>query len=142
MSLLITKHNSQAFACLAITNQNASMTTAEIRRRRLKAWFADKALPEKEKSYLSQLINGKSSFGERAARRIEHDYNMPSGYLDVDDDHPDKAQNELVLTADETKLIKFFRGFPDSAKREMLIEFESKFDKFNELFKELLASRK
>ena len=67
---------------------------------------------------------------------------MPPGYLDVDDNHPDKTQNELVLTTDETKLIKFFRGFPDSAKREMLIEFESKFDKYNELFNELLASRK
>jgi transcriptional regulator with XRE-family HTH domain len=39
-------------------------------------------LAGKEKSYLSQLINGKASFGERAARRIERDYGMAPGYLD------------------------------------------------------------
>lgn len=58
------------------------MDTKEIRRKRLAEWFSSRTLPEKEKSYLSQLINGKSSFGERAARRIERDYGMPAGYLD------------------------------------------------------------
>lgn len=142
MSLLITKPNSQVFACLDFTNQNAQMTTADIRRKRLKAWFADRSLPEKEKSYLSQLINGKSSFGERAARRIEKDYNMPAGYLDIDADHPDKEINDLVLTADEVELILHFRGFPDSEKKIVLLEFETKFNKYNQLFKELAATRK
>ena len=54
----------------------------EIRRERLRRWFADRTLPEKEKSYLSQLMSGKASFGERAARRLEHDYGMTDGYLD------------------------------------------------------------
>lgn len=54
----------------------------EIRRERLRQWFANRTLPEKEKSYLSQLISGKASFGERAARRLEHDYGMGDGYLD------------------------------------------------------------
>lgn len=142
MSLLITKPYSQVFACLEFTNQNALMTKAEVRRMQLKAWFADKSLPEKEKSYLSQLINGKSSFGERAARRIENDYGMPSGYLDEDGEQGDKRPNEVVLTSDELQLIKFYRSFPDSTKKEMLIEFESMYEKFNKLFKELLASRK
>lgn len=52
------------------------------RRMRLKAWFTDKTLPAKEKSYLSQLMGGKASFGEKAARRIEGSYGMPAGYLD------------------------------------------------------------
>lgn len=54
----------------------------ENRRMRLREWFADRTLPSKEKSYLSQLMTGKASFGEKAARRIEESYGMHSGYLD------------------------------------------------------------
>ncbi|VEJ54593.1 LexA family protein [Pragia fontium] len=60
------------------------MDIKKIRQKRLKHWFADKAIPQKEKSYLSQLINGKASFGERAARRLENTYGMPDKYLDQD----------------------------------------------------------
>ncbi|WP_432321968.1 S24 family peptidase [Yersinia enterocolitica] len=61
------------------------MNIKDIRRRRLKQWFDGKTLPEREKSYLSQLMTGKStSFGEKAARRLELTYGMPGGYLDVD----------------------------------------------------------
>ncbi|MEL5468218.1 S24 family peptidase [Serratia nevei] len=54
----------------------------ENRRERLKAWFSEKTIPAKEKSYLSQLMTGKASFGEKAARRLEQSYGMPSGFLD------------------------------------------------------------
>nr|8C3L_A Chain A, Phage repressor protein CI [Escherichia coli O157:H7]8C3L_C Chain C, Phage repressor protein CI [Escherichia coli O157:H7] len=57
------------------------MQKKEIRRLRLKEWFKDKTLPPKEKSYLSQLMSGRASFGEKAARRIEQTYGMPEGYL-------------------------------------------------------------
>ncbi|MEI7002762.1 phage repressor protein [Pectobacterium parmentieri] len=63
--------------------QNAFKDTKEIRRIRLKEWFSGRTIPEEEKSYISQLINGKASFGEKAARRLEHDYGMPIGYLDL-----------------------------------------------------------
>lgn len=53
------------------------METREIRRLRLKEWFKDRTLPPKEKSYLSQLMSGKATFGEKAARRIEQTYGMP-----------------------------------------------------------------
>jgi len=120
------------------------MSTKEIRSKRLAAWFSERSLPEKEKSYLSQLINGKTSFGERAARRLERDYNMPPGYLDADDDQNGDMQSVLssMLSADEVELIKYYRGFPDSEKKVVLLEFETKFKKFNQLFAELLASRK
>lgn len=62
------------------------MEIQEIRRKRLQDWFEGKSLPSKEKSYLSQLINGKASFGERAARRIEQTYGMGADYLDRDYD--------------------------------------------------------
>lgn len=81
-SLVFVKPNSQAFACLAIAKQTSFMNKTETRRSRLRDWFASRSLPEKEKSYLSQLINGKASFGEKAARRLERDYGMADGYLD------------------------------------------------------------
>lgn len=59
-----------------------NMDLKDIRSARLKEWFAGRTLPTAEKSYISQLTQGKTSFGERAARRLEVDYSMPSGYLD------------------------------------------------------------
>lgn len=59
------------------------LAMAEIRRENLKNWYADKPLPDREKSFISQLITGKTaSFGEKAARRLERDYGMPEYYLD------------------------------------------------------------
>ena len=144
MSLYLHKLKSKGFDCLDFTNHNAAMSTKEIRSKRLAAWFSERSLPEKEKSYLSQLINGKTSFGERAARRLERDYNMPPGYLDADDDQNGDMQSVLssMLSADEVELIKYYRGFPDSEKKVVLLEFETKFKKFNQLFADLLASRK
>lgn len=60
-------------------------TLPDIRRKKLAEWFETRDIPEKEKSYISQLKNGKSSFGERAARRLERDYGMPNFYLDYDE---------------------------------------------------------
>ncbi len=57
------------------------MNIKEIRRQRLQDWFADKQLPPKDKSYISQIITGKSSLGEKGAKRLEETYGMPTGYL-------------------------------------------------------------
>lgn len=56
----------------------------EIRARNLRQWFSGKTVPQKEKSYISQLMNGKASFGEKSARRLEQDYGMPLYYLDTE----------------------------------------------------------
>lgn len=53
-----------------------------LRRAKLKEWFESKPLPRKEKGYIGQLMLGKEVFGSHAARRIEREYGMPSGYLD------------------------------------------------------------
>lgn len=58
------------------------MKITETRRLRLKEWFSSRSIPASEKSYISQLINGKASFGEKAARRLEETYGMNPGYLD------------------------------------------------------------
>jgi SOS-response transcriptional repressor LexA len=64
--------------------KTADQKKVENRRARLREWFANRSFPEKEKSYISQLINGKASFGEKAARRLERDYGMGADYLDSD----------------------------------------------------------
>ncbi|WP_231753056.1 MULTISPECIES: S24 family peptidase [Burkholderia] len=58
------------------------MKIQEIRRARLREWTETHPIPSKEKSYFSQLLGG-GSFGERAARRLERDYEMGEGYLDT-----------------------------------------------------------
>lgn len=84
-SLVTTKPKSQVFACLAITNQNQSMADIKIeniRRANLREWVKENSIPENEKSFFSQLLNGKAPFGEKAARRIEGQYGMGDLYLD------------------------------------------------------------
>lgn len=58
------------------------MDIEDIRRARLADWFKDRSIPPKEKSYISQLVNKKSPFGEKAARRLEDQYGMGERYLD------------------------------------------------------------
>ncbi len=69
------------------------MDMKKIRQTKLAGWFKDKTLPSKEKSYISQLMSGKSSFGEKAARRLERDYGMPPGFLDFNEElQPDEIE--------------------------------------------------
>lgn len=53
-----------------------------MRRARLREWVNANGVPQKEKSYFSQLFSGVASFGEKAARRLESDYGMGQHYLD------------------------------------------------------------
>jgi hypothetical protein len=71
------------------------MGIADIRRAQLKKWFEQRTIPPKEKSYLSQLMTGTASFGERAARRLEADYGMGAGYLDGGS--VERSQADLVV---------------------------------------------
>lgn len=64
------------------------MNIKEIRRQRLQDWFADKQLPSQDKSYISQIITGKSALGEKGAKRLEETYGMPLGYLVNPNDKP------------------------------------------------------
>lgn len=66
----------------------------ENRRARLRQWFSTRSVPAKEKSYLSQLMTGTASFGERAARRLEKDYSMGAGYLDSTSDLPPSPDSQ------------------------------------------------
>ncbi|CAI1514849.1 transcriptional repressor DicA [Serratia quinivorans] len=117
------------------------MDIREIRRQRLKEWFSDKPLPKREMSYISQLINGKSSFGEKAASRIENEYGMPSGYLSQPYDGQEETPSISISGKQEEKLLSLFRELPDSEKEHMVKLFEEKVSEFNRLFDELLKLR-
>jgi len=73
------------------------MEDQQIRRERLKEWFENNPIPEKEKSYISQLINGKASFGEKAARRLEKTYKMPPKHLDQIGERSEAHKEEVVF---------------------------------------------
>lgn len=64
------------------------MEITETRRARLKLWFSTHKIPHAQRSYISQLIKGKASFGEKAARRLEVAHEMGVGHLDkpIDDE--------------------------------------------------------
>ncbi|MFW7225364.1 MULTISPECIES: hypothetical protein [unclassified Serratia (in: enterobacteria)] len=117
------------------------MDIRETRRLRLKEWFADKPLPKHEISYISQLINGKSSFGERAAARIEKDYGMPSGYLSKPTDVNENSTGMIASNEQEERLLTLFRELPDSEKEHMVNLFHEKVNEYNKLFDELLRLR-
>lgn len=70
------------------------MDIQEIRRSNLRRWTEAHGVPSKEKSYFSQLLGG-TSFGERAARRLEADYGMGDRYLDQALPESDSASRSL-----------------------------------------------
>jgi phage repressor protein C with HTH and peptisase S24 domain len=75
------------------------MEIVELRRQRLRDWFKDPKnhIPPNEKSYLSQLMNGRASFGEKAAMRLERTLSMPNGYL--------QYPNTIFMSAEDHKLL-------------------------------------
>lgn len=100
------------------------MDIKEIRRLRLKQWFTDRPIPTKEKSYFSQVLSGKVGIGERAARRIETDYEIPDGYLDIaftEDEllEPEKPQI-TVLTTRQKQVLELLDALPDDEVDEFI----------------------
>ncbi|ECI5353058.1 hypothetical protein DVF26_14285 [Salmonella enterica subsp. enterica] len=117
----------------------------DIRQKRLKEWFADKKLPPKDASFISQVIGGKF-IGERAARRLERDHGMPALYLDT----PYDGENAALVSADvavedmgvsryETRLkqaLLILESLPDTESDEFLNDFLAKLRKRNEYYEE------
>ncbi|EIX6431223.1 hypothetical protein MKU92_000040 [Salmonella enterica] len=121
------------------------MEMKDIRQKRLKEWFADKKLPPKDASFISQVIGGKF-IGERAARRLENDHGMPALYLDT----PYDGENAALVSADvavedmgvsryETRLkqaLLILESLPDTESDEFLNDFLAKLRKRNEYYEE------
>ncbi|PAU12027.1 hypothetical protein BTQ04_18930 [Escherichia coli] len=124
-----------------MTKDNVCMETKEIRRLRLKEWFKDRTLPPKEKSYLSQLMSGKATFGEKAARRIEQTYGMPGGYLDIEpeDIAESPSSRSIALTPNQLELLQIFSAFPDNEQQEIIKELKNKKEAMEDLVARWLA---
>jgi phage repressor protein C with HTH and peptisase S24 domain len=69
------------------------------RRKRLVKLLENRTVPAREKSYVSQLVNGKSPFGEKAARRLEGVFGMEDGYLDRETDGDGNYVDSAAETA-------------------------------------------
>jgi hypothetical protein len=112
---------------------NSTLEPADIRRENLKIWLANHEVPQKEKSYFSQLKSGSASFGEKAARRLEVKYNMGTGYLDKPlPEKNGKAKDHLgdLLTSDPQKgiedvLLNCFRACSED-DRDLLLSIANK----------------
>ncbi len=91
------------------------MDIKEIRQQRLKEWFENRTVPREESSYISQLIGGRASFGEKAARRLEGTYDMPEMYLDEPYEvEQTSSQTLLDLDFRLIKLLELAKALPDS----------------------------
>lgn len=64
------------------------------RRARLRQFFAGKTIPEKDKSLISQIFSGRSSVGEKLAERLEREYDMGPGYLDMPADEASMVRED------------------------------------------------
>jgi transcriptional regulator with XRE-family HTH domain len=119
------------------------MEIKEIRRARLRKWFTGKKLPEKEKSYLSQLLNGKASFGERAAGRLEREYGMDAGYLSqpLSDDPLHEPKVEQHLSQRQLALLGLFDGLTESQQDEVISRIQSQKQSNDAIMDELMKKR-
>lgn len=89
----------------------------------MKEWFADGKYPDKDSSYISQVINGKS-IGEKAARRLERDYGMPDKFLDKPYDVPEVQSVEL--TSRQQKVIDLLDALPDDEIDEFIVKLQER----------------
>lgn len=132
------------------------MSNVDIRRERLREWFTDKKIPKEEKSYLSQLMTGKASFGEKAARRLEKTYGIPEFFLDgiakeknpveVNDGLPTSVvaefrEKKITLTKELVELIETFSSLPEAEAKRFLAEMKARKAHFDAIFEEMLKKR-
>lgn len=133
------------------------MDIQETRRRKLRTWLQNRTAPTKEKSYFSQLLAGTSPFGERAARRIEREYGMGAGYLDlpasdVSSEKPAEAQTSLATEELGPHIAEIVAALKDvdeegqirakRAVRQELILYYKELEQLNELSRTFSPTRR
>lgn len=102
-----------------ISGEVSLTDVTSTRRQKLRIWFSANPIPKEEKSYLSQLLSGKASFGERAARRLESEYGMPAGYLDDGAEAPDTES--LLLPGRAQRILNVIARLPDVSLEKLAI---------------------
>lgn len=109
-----------------------------IRQQRLREWFSDRPIPREESSYISQLMTGRTTFGPRAARRLEKDYGMPAGHLD--EPYPEEPKPGFSRDFDfrQLKLLELADKLPDSEVDDIIKIMEEKAKEYELRLKEYL----
>lgn len=104
------------------------MDIKEIRKKRLAEWFENRPIPREESSYISQLIKGRASFGEKAARRLESTYDMPQQYLDepFEEGAPERVSGIKDMNFRQIKLVELSKSLPDSEIDDIILMMEEK----------------
>lgn len=117
------------------------MDIKDIRKQRLTEWFENRPIPREESSYISQLIKGRASFGERAARRLETTYEMPDHYLDepYDDEEPEQPIGIKDMDFRQLKLVELSKALPDSEVDDIILMMEEKKKFYEARVEELFA---
>lgn len=77
-----------------------------------------------EPSYISQIVNGHRSFGEKAARKMEKVLNLDAGYFDRIGDHPLDHYKE-VFDMSGSDIQKMIINFLDAAKIQLRKNIDS-----------------
>lgn len=108
------------------------MNIKEIRQINLRHWVAMHGTPPKEKSFFSQLLGGTSSFGERAARRIEATYKMGNMYLD-DPEAALKERGKLIDNGMDRRIIEGGRRTIDPTPKSKPQQAEIEIPQYKEL---------
>lgn len=111
------------------------MELKDIRQQRLKEWFADKKLPQKDASFISQVVRGGKFIGEKAARRLERDHGMPSLYLDTPLDKDPAPEAAASIPFQDTTIPETLRvaleklnSLPDDDAEKLIKEFADKIE--------------
>lgn len=97
----------------------------ETRQRKLAEWIKHDERPVRnQKSYISQLLGGKASFGEKAARNMEQRYGMPDYYLDGATDVTilDEALLEWIVNLVENDVENRNRSFEKGTRGRYIVE--------------------
>lgn len=78
----------------------------ETRRERLRQALQGRHIKPEDQSYISQLLGGTASFGEKAARRLERDYLLPVMSLDEPFERPvaDRVTKEALIARLSSRL--------------------------------------
>lgn len=100
-------------------------------------------------SYISQLLNGHRTFGEKSAAKIgvkiannpelfdTYSIDKPTNGQVIEEPSPLPAQQDLTVTLRHAKLIALFDALPESEQDEVLAELDKKKRYFEQIYDEM-----
>lgn len=87
-------------------------------------------------------MGGNSSFGEKAARRLEQTYGMPDGFLDQDNSVTSISDVKYKeLSKEQIELLELYDSLPKEEAQKFLREMKAKKAHYDAIFEEMLKKR-